>query len=263
MFGRKGRKNNKHGGEGHSPGMERWLITYADLITLLLAFFVVMYSISTVNAQKLQAVASSLSQVLAGKAPEILDFSGPAIIEGQSGAEHGEMMEGTELETVRLQLAEYLEFLETMDPNIKENIVIMQQERGLVISLKDTLLFPKGSAALTPRARQVISGVGKSLAQLPNYIRVEGHTDNLPIHTAQFPSNWELSVIRATNVAKQLINESSISPEKISATGYGEYRPLVPNTSEVNRAINRRVDIVILKHKYEYFEPFPDEESSP
>jgi len=243
--------------------MERWLITYADLITLLLAFFVVMYAISTVNAQKLQAVASSLSQVLAGKAPEILDYSGPAIIEGQSGAKYEDTVQGAELEAVRAQLAEYLEVLETMDPDIKKNIVMMQQERGLVISLKDTLLFPKGSATLTPRARQVISEVGKSLAQLPNYIRVEGPTDNLPIPTAQFPSNWELSVIRATNVAKQLINESSISPEKISATGYGEYRPLVPNNSEANRAINRRVDIVILKHKYEYFEPYSEEESSP
>lgn len=241
--------------------MERWLITYSDLITLLMIFFVVMYSISTVNAQKMQAVASSLSQVMSGRAPEILDFPGPTIIEGQSGAEQADMMQQAELEAARLQLVEYLKLLETMDPGISKNIVIMQQERGLVISLKDTLLFPKGSAELTPRAQQVISGVGKSLAQLPNYTRVEGHTDNLPIHTAQFPSNWELSVIRATNVAQQLINEGAIDPPKISATGYGEYRPLVSNDSEVNRAINRRVDIVILKHKYSYFEPFPEQES--
>lgn len=241
--------------------MERWLITYSDLITLLMIFFVVMYSISTVNAQKMQAVASSLSQVMSGRAPEILDFPGPTIIDGQSGAEQADIMQQAELEAARLQLVEYLKLLETMDPGISKNIVIMQQERGLVISLKDTLLFPKGSADLTPRAQQVISGVGKSLAQLPNYTRVEGHTDNLPIHTAQFPSNWELSVIRATNVAQQLINEGSIEPLKISATGYGEYRPLVPNDSEVNRAINRRVDIVILKHKYSYFEPSPEKES--
>lgn len=239
--------------------MERWLLTYADLITLLMVFFVVMYSISTVNAQKMQAVASSLSQVLAGKAPEILEYAGPVIIEGQSGAQRGDLMNQAELEAAYLQLVEYLKILETMDPGISQNIVIMQQERGLVISLKDTLLFPKGSALLTPRAQQVISGVGKSLSQLPNYTRVEGHTDNLPIHTAQFPSNWELSVIRATNVAQQLINEGSIKPEKISATGYGEYRPLVANNNEANRAINRRVDIVILKHKYNYFEPAPEE----
>jgi len=255
-----GRRKNHNGGEG-GPSMERWLLTYADLITLLMVFFVVMYAISTVNAQKMQAVASSLSQVLAGKAPEILDFTGPTIIEGQSGAEQADLRQQAELEAARLQLVEYLKLLETMDPGISENVVIMQQERGLVISLKDTLLFPKGSAVLTPRARQVISGVGKALAQLSNYMRVEGHTDNLPIHTAQFPSNWELSVIRATNVAQQLINEGSIKPEKLSATGYGEYRPLVANSNEVNRAINRRVDIVILKSKYNYFEPSPDEQS--
>lgn len=239
--------------------MERWLLTYADLITLLMVFFVVMYSISSVNAQKMQAVASSLSQVLVGKAPEILDYSGPAIIQGQSGAQKGDVTTQVEVEAARLQLIEYLEVLEAIEPGITKNIVIMQQERGLVISLKDTLLFPKGSAVLTPRARQVISEVGKALSKLPNYTRVEGHTDNLPIHTAQFPSNWELSVIRATNVAQQLINENSIKPDKLSATGYGEYRPLVSNNSEVNRAINRRVDIVILKQKYSYFEPSPNQ----
>ena len=152
-----------------------------------------------------------------------------------------------------------MQTLEAIQPGISEHIVIMQQERGLVISLKDTLLFPKGSATLTPQARQVVSGVGKSLSKLTNYVRVEGHTDNLPIHTAQFPSNWELSVLRATNVAHLLINEDAVKPEKLSAIGYGEYRPLVPNTSKTNRAINRRVDVVILKQKYDYFEPFPDQ----
>ena len=239
--------------------MERWLLTYSDLITLLMIFFVLMYTISTVNAQKMQAVASSLNQVLKGKAPEILDFAGPSIIQGRSGAKRGDAArEQIELEAARQQLAEYLRTLEGMNPGISKNIVIMEQERGLVISLKDTLLFPKGSAVLTPQARLVISEVGKTLVRLPNYIRVEGHTDDLPIHTAQFPSNWELSVIRATNVAHLLVNQNAIQPEKLSVTGYGEYRPLVPNTSEVNRAINRRVDIVILKQKYDYFEPITD-----
>ncbi len=238
--------------------MERWLLTYADLITLLMVFFVLMYAISTVNADKMEAVAQSLNQVLKGSAGQIMDFSGPAIIDGQSGATPGTeelLASAMRMAAAQEQLEQYLGTLEALDPEVSQNIVIMQQERGLVISLKDTLLFPKGSAELTPRARQIISGVGRSLSELPNYYRVEGHTDNLPIHTAQFPSNWELSALRANNVARLLINEKAVDPEKISITGYGEYRPLVANTNEVNRAINRRVDIVILKQKYSYFEP--------
>lgn len=254
--GRNGRR--KKDSEGEGSGMERWLLTYADLITLLMVFFVLMYSISTVNAEKMEAVAQSLSQVLKGSAMEIMDFSGPAIIEGQSGATPGTeelLASAVKMAAAQERLEQYLETLEAIDPDISKNIVIMQQERGLVISLKDTLLFPKGSAELTPRARQIISGVGQSLSELPNYYRVEGHTDNLPIHTAQFPSNWELSALRANNVARLLISENAVDPEKISITGYGEYRPLVANTNEINRSINRRVDIVVLKQKYSYFEP--------
>lgn len=245
---------------------ERWLITYADLITLLMIFFVVMYAISTVNAQKLQAMAESLSAVLAGKSDAILDTRGPSIVEGKSGQQLRPRTSGAggqaDMEQVKRQIIKYIQSQGVKDPGFARSIIITEQERGLVISIKDTLLFPKGSAELTPRSQEIIYEVGKSLTQIPNYIRVEGHTDNLPIHTAQFPSNWELSVIRATNVARALIERVGIPPERLSATGYGEYRPLVPNDSEYNRSMNRRVDIVILKQKYDYFEP-PKENAVP
>lgn len=244
--------------EPEKENSERWLLTYSDLITLLMVFFVVMFAISNVNAQKMQAVANSLSQVLTGKSPEILDTMGPSVIEGQAGVK----IQGAskdpgqgELETVRQQVAEYIKKQEILSKGLSENVVILQQERGLVISLKDTLLFSSGSAVLTPQAREIIYAVGKTLTSIPNYVRVEGHTDNLPIHTAQFPSNWELSVLRATNVAHVLIEQSGLDPERVSASGYGEYRPLVPNTDAHSRSMNRRVDIVILKQKYDYFEP--------
>ena len=108
---------------------------------------------------------------------------------------------------------------------------------------------------MTPQARSIIRQVGEALKDLPNYIRVEGHTDNLPIHTARFPSNWELSVLRASNVVHVLHDEGGIPPDRLSIIGYGEYRPLVPNEDDLSRAMNRRVDIVILKQKYDYFEP--------
>ncbi len=236
--------------------MERWLLTYSDLITLLMIFFVVMYTMSQVDAQKFQALANSLSMVLSGKSISIMETPGPSVVEGRSGQIIREGQGDTptlqgNLEAIEKQLAEYIK----SEEGLAGNIVLMEQERGLVISLKDTLLFPKGSDVLTPRAHEIIRKVGESLKTIPNYVRVEGHTDDLPINTPKFPSNWELSVLRATNVVHVLAGEVGIPPDRLSATGYGEYRPLMPNDSEPNRAMNRRVDIVILKQKYDYFEP--------
>jgi len=145
----------------------------------------------------------------------------------------------------------------TSATRLSDNIIIYEQERGLVISFKDTMLFPSGSDELTARAREVIAQVGDALLELPNYIRVEGHTDNRPINTAKFPSNWELSVARSTRVVKELLKELDFAPRRLSASGYGEYRPRVPNDSASNRQQNRRVDMVVLRTRYGATEPVP------
>lgn len=134
-------------------------------------------------------------------------------------------------------------------------IQVSINERGLVICLKEVLLFDSGSADLKPEAAETIKVVGRSIASMPNSFRVEGHTDNIPIHTAFFPSNWDLASKRAINVLEVLVNDAEINPEKLSAIGYGEYQPLVPNDSNLNRALNRRVDIVVLKHELIQDEP--------
>jgi len=263
------RRNKKEGGEG-GAGMERWLVTYADLITLLMIFFVLMYTMSQVDANKYRAVANSLSVVLTGQALSVLETQGPSMIEGISGQLLPEG-EGTvpgnqgELEEVKKLIAEFIRTKDlevsqeqkagnTSTTKLSDYVVVYEQERGLVISFKDALLFASGSAELTPRARKIIEKVGATLVDLPNYIRVEGHTDDLPINTVKFPSNWELSVLRASNVV-HVLQEAGISAHRLSIIGYGEYRPLVPNEDAQSRAMNRRVDIVILKKKYDYFEP--------
>lgn len=267
-----GRRKKKSSGEGEGGGgQERWLVTYADLITLLMVFFVLMYSMSQVDAQKYQAVANSLSVVLNGQAMSVLDSQGPSMVDGISGQL---LPEGSgtipdnqgKLDEVKELIAE---FIETKDKEasqaqqagnqaatkLSDYIIIYEQERGLVISFKDALLFASGSDRLTPQAREIIREVGKPLKKLPNYIRVEGHTDNLPINTAKFPSNWELSVLRSSNVVHVLNEEAGVPAERLSIIGYGEHRPLVANDDNNSRAMNRRVDIVILKKKYDYFEP--------
>lgn len=261
------------------PNHERWLITYSDLITLLMIFFIIMYSMSQINAAKYAAVANSLSLVLSGQAMSVLDTQGPSLAQGISGQQ---MPEGGnknpskqgELEEVKKKIAEFIKSEDAKTgrqqsqgqgqqgqenqqgtAKLSDQITITEQERGLVISFKEALLFPSGSDELNSNAHGIIVTVGKSLLDLPNYIRVEGHTDNVPISSGKFRSNWELSLMRAANVVHVLQGNAGVSAERLSAIGYGEYRPLVPNDSVANRAINRRVDIVILKKKYDYFEP--------
>ena len=129
------------------------------------------------------------------------------------------------------------------------------QERGLVISMRDTLLFRAGKADLGDDAKKVVTALMQVLSTIPNAIRIEGHTDSIPIHTPQFFSNWELSTARATNVLQYLSVNNHIEPHRLSAAGYGEYKPVVDNSTEYNRAINRRVDIVVLSDEFTKFEP--------
>lgn len=241
---------------------ERWLITYSDLITLLMIFFVVMYAISDVNSKKLAALAHSLTQALIGSPSSgIFQGEGLSLVEGFQGigtpAGSSERAEGASEQGATSNVEEVARELNRLveTSGLTGQVAITQEERGLVVRMAETVLFPKGSAELTPQAKELITRVGKMLAPLPNYLRVEGHTDNLPIRAASYYSNWELAAARALTVLHVLVKESGISPERLSATSYGEFRPLVPNDSEENMAKNRRVDIVILRENFNAVEP--------
>jgi chemotaxis protein MotB len=264
------RRREKHGESGEG-GMERWLLSYADFITLLMVFFILMYALSKVDVAKYNAIAKSLNVVLSGATMAPLDAAGDANIDMDSGAQLTEtltqdLVNAAQMEAVREQIQQYIdsqivaESSQAQSPasppkQLGDYIEIIEQERGLVVSIKDTLLFTSGSDELNPQAKSIMKKLGSALVSVPNHIRVEGHTDNLPINTPQFGSNWELSVMRATRVVHVFQEEAGISPARLSIGGYGEFRPMVPNNSDVNRARNRRVDVVILKSKYEDFEP--------
>lgn len=225
------------------PNHERWLLTYSDMITLLLIFFIVMYTISNINAAKFSQIASSLSKTFTGTDYVIGQYNGTSFVQGNSG-------EKNSLGEIEKQLNGFIK-----DNNLQGMVTSYIDERGLVISLQDSLLFDLGSADVHSAEKGILVKIGDMLKTLPNHIRVEGFTDNLPIHNNKFDSNWELSVIRATNVVKILVNEVGIEPQRISAVGYGEYRPVVPNDSEEHRRLNRRVDIVIMNTEYNKWEP--------
>lgn len=242
------------GGEPEKENNERWLITYADLITLLLIFFVVMYTLSKVDANKYQAIASSLAKTMGGS-QSIMDNGGPAVVPGSAMEESDtagmpDSVEQKNMEKIRRQIQEYVD-----KNDLSGKVSVTIEERGVVVSFQDVVLFPLGVAELSGSATQIVDQVGAILQQTPNYIRVEGHTDNLPIRTSRFPSNWELSLARSSSVVHRLIDNSHIPADRLSATGYGEYRPRMPNDSDANRQQNRRVDIVVLRTKFQEVEP--------
>jgi chemotaxis protein MotB len=249
---RRGIQGLKRRQKAKKENNERWLLTYSDMITLLLIFFIVMYTLSRIDVKKFQALSTSLSKAM-GAGGMVLDSPGPSVVPGVSGT-ISEVApssgENSQLDQIKSQLEEYIR-----ESNLQAKISVTMEERGVVLSFQEEVLFKLGSAELTPRAREIITKVGPVLETVPNYLRVEGHTDNLPIHTAQYPSNWELSSARANTVLRELLKNFKIYPQRLSAVAYGEYRPLVQNDTDANRQINRRVNIVILRSKFGGAEP--------
>lgn len=242
----------RRGGGHEKENRERWLITYADLITLLLIFFVVMYTLSKIDADKYQAIAASLAKTMGGS-QSIMDNGGASIAPGVQEPELNPDMDNLEqenMEKIRKQIQAYVD-----STGLSGKVTVTVEERGVVVSFQDVVLFPLGVADLNPSSKEIVDKIGSILKQTNNYIRVEGHTDNLPIKTSKFPSNWELSLARSATVVHRLIDNSSIPANRLSASGYGEYRPRKPNDTEANRQQNRRVDIVVLRTKFQEVEP--------
>lgn len=233
--------------EEEHENLERWLLTYADLITLLLAFFIIMYSMSKIDAKKFGAMAAAFQGVLRGGASML---KGDALVTPNDDLGAGPLKVGD----LKLLEAEVQRVTDELRQKTKINTEV--GERGLVIHITESALFQPGQAYLTPAAMKALDVLAKVIRDVPNDIRIEGHTDNAPIHTTEFPSNWELSTTRATQVARYLIEKRDFSPAKISAVGYAEYRPIFPNDTPENRAKNRRVDIIILSPKKLLDEPY-------
>lgn len=236
------RRSVARSGGGHdSGGMMRWLLTYADLITLLMVFFVVMYAMSKADTAKFNALRQSLAMALqpdnAG-ASMMFDQQGVSMID-QASQNSNTAKDVEDFQNMINKIK-----AKTQDP---KQVAFMVDERGLTIRFLDSSLFDIGSSQLRPDAFALLDAVGDTLKKELRYVRVEGHTDNLPIHTYQFPSNWELSADRSIAVTRYLIERHGLDPKMLSSLGYGEYRPLYPNNSEENRAKNRRVDIVVLR----------------
>lgn len=233
---------------------ERWLVSYADFITLLFAFFVVMYSISSVNEGKYKVLSESLmgifnSEPLSNKPIDLggRDSVGPQVVGGEgvaSGDGVGDNGTTSSFDRIVHQLGRSLADLVANDL-----VTIHQQGEWLELSLRTSLLFSSGDAVPSRAAHDLVAEIAAVLKDYPNAVLVEGFTDNVPIATAMFPSNWELSSARAAAVVRMLV-ENGLEPRRLAAIGYAEYQPIDRNDTYEGRQRNRRVVLLIGKDAY-------------
>jgi len=230
----------KRKSEDERENLERWLITYADLITLLLAFFIMMYTFSKQDAHTHQEVAEHLKAIFKGESSVVKE--GGATGQKEANASPGSAGTGREIEAeLESQIAA---MADANDEGHK--ISVFRDERGIVIRIMDRAFFDEGKAELKETAKSALRKIVPILEKSKNHVRIEGHTDDVPINTAEFTSNWELSTRRATEVVRYLIEKYGFLPHRISASGYAEYRPVAPNDTQQNRALNRRIEIILL-----------------
>ena len=252
--------------EEHVPH-DRWLVSYADFITLLFAFFVVLYSTSQIDKRKAGLLALSIQtafQQLAvfsvpnTKIPLNAAQTSPFSRQRVNENPDYEIDLGRFVLPVKTALSTRTQVKADDDmeaqlhnalaPEIKNHVVdVRQSDEGLVVSLREIGFYESGSSRLRPSSKEAIDRLVKVLDLHPNSLRIEGHTDDVPIHTAQFDSNWELSTARASEFVKLLIVRYRFAPSRLSAAGFAEFHPVAPNQTEQGRGHNRRVDIVILK----------------
>jgi chemotaxis protein MotB len=225
----------KRRSEDDKENLDRWIITYADLITLLLAFFIMLYTFSKQDARKYEELSGRLKNIFQG---------GRAVLKpGGADAGQGQSSAGGEIE--RELQDELAALAEAKDG--KRKISVFMDERGIVIRIMDTAFFDEGRAELKEEAKGALQRIAPTIEKSKKHVRIEGHTDNVPIRTSEFKSNWELSARRATEVVRYLIEKYNFPPDRISASGYAEYHPIAANDTPRNRAANRRIEIILLK----------------
>ena len=222
-------------------GAPEWMATYGDMVTLLLCFFVLLFAMSSVDSQKYKAVVQSLSGALGVLDSGTTVTLDPLVNNYPSDSPTDTPTDAQEFGEMQEELQKILE-----ESELNGQIKLEINERGLLIRFMDSVLFDSGKADLTPGAAQIIDKVSAIIKDSDKKIAIEGHTDDIPISTYKFPSNWELSTTRAVNVVKYMIN-NGIDPVRLSAAGYADQHPISDNKTVDGRKNNRRVDMVILR----------------
>lgn len=221
---------------------ERWVLSYADFMTLLFAFFVVLYSSSEVDKAKMASLSSAIASGFQDLGVGAGQGAAPVVIPGTTPAAYTHPARPQPATDIILRKLEA-----DLSPELQNHTVSLRQTpEGLVLSLHEIGFFDSGSSDLRASSLSTFDRIGSVIASVGSNLRIEGHTDNIPIYTAHFHSNWELSTARAAEIIRIFITRENIDPERLSAAGYAEYHPVADNSTEEGRRLNRRVDIVII-----------------
>jgi chemotaxis protein MotB len=225
---------------------ERWLVSYADFITLLFAFFVVMFAVSQVDTNKVGRFSES---VRAASKWQLFEDAATAPVSGVTnkiGEDNEKMVSNEQRQNARDLAILIKEILQ--DSLASGRVGVIDGPDGVIIRLNDTAYFPSGQASLRADHLKDLEALAKVMLRLPNHVRIEGHTDPRPIQTAIYPSNWELSAARAASMLR-FLSSAGVPEEKLAIVGYADRRPIVSNDTEAGRQKNRRVDVVLLREK--------------
>ncbi len=228
------RGRDKGSGGNDEPSAPFWMLTYGDVMTLLLTFFVLLLSFSSVQEAKFQETASALQAALGvlQSQESVMDHAAPQEAEQPKSG----------LEEIEGQMSEIVEIVK--EEGLSDDVDVIPTRYGYTLRISSPVLFDLAKAEIRPNGLDLLTKLADYLLQFEYALRVEGHTDNVPIRTKEYPSNWELSTARALSVLK-LMNERGVSPTRLSAVGYGEFKPLLANDTAEQRQVNRRVEIYV------------------
>ena len=257
----------KKGGSGEGGGAPEWMTTYSDLVTLLLTFFILLFSMAVLDAQKFEEVSFALRSTLLHNAngEKLMTNKGQSAITinnvnpddtGEKKVDNKKYIETAEemiidaeekltaekLSKARTEMEELINNL-----GIQDYVEIIEEKEFLMIRMESQVFFNSGSAEVKKDGQEVLDGLCEYLRPLDNDIHIQGHTDNVPINTPEFPSNWELSTKRATNVVIYMVDYAEMNPSKLTATGNGEFKSIADNSTAEGRQKNRRIEITIIK----------------
>lgn len=242
-------------------GAPKWMVTYSDMVTLILVFFILLFSISQVDSAKFNAISDSFrNRMIFDFYPSPVPMDNPTENTSvqESGKNSNEFENPTQQKNINDRdnedakkedsLSSLMKDVEKyLDENKLNNVISASRtERGVILVLQESILFDSGEAAILDSGKPFLNKIGTLLEKIPNQVKVEGHTDSRPISNYRYPSNWELSGARASSVIRYLINENQFDQGRFSSVGYGDTKPIVPNTNAENWSKNRRVEIVIL-----------------
>jgi len=239
-------RRKKRGNDGGGLTGKEWMDTYSDMVTLLLTFFILLYTFSSVDNNKLKSISQAFQSMFSGQSGQNMFDYNENVGDSPVTGEEVQLPNEGEIDSMYNQVKNFVDA-----NNMEADVQIREDDRGVILQIKDSILFESGKSDLKEDSKAMLNKINSLITTFPNNIIIEGHTDNVPINNDKFNSNWELSSGRASTVVRYFVEDKKQKPDRFTASGCGEFKPLVANDSDEHKAQNRRVNILIVATKKE------------